>query len=288
MTTPYLFRWRTALLSEHGPPLIRRHILNVLSGYGDETGASIYPSTRELERATGATRRSVMTHLSVAEEEGWIVRHVLGTDSGKGWKRHSYQLRIPPDVVNGVHREGGERGAPRPHEGGEPHAHGGESHDTKVVNEVHLTSPLDLSSTSPSPPERAADASAPNSEAREKDAVEGDENSTSDSMAANELVGAWISRQPKRPPESVIRKQGAFAKRLVRDCTRSELERAVDGIGRLFPHSDGTPWDLGTLEKKLPLALAAPATNGNRRGYQDPAAGIDYAAEAAKHHGGTT
>jgi hypothetical protein len=122
-------------------------------------------------------------------------------------------------------------------------------------------------------------------EAVESESLE--ENETTDSMAANELVGAWIARQPARPPESVIRKQGAFAKRLVRDCNRSDLERAIEGIGRLYPHSNGEPWDLGTLEKKLPLALAAPAANGTRRnGYQDPAAGIDYAAEAAKHHGG--
>ena len=85
-------------------------------------------------------------------------------------------------------------------------------------------------------------------------------------MPANELVAQWIRSQPARPPTAAVQKQGAAAKRLVAAYDRIAIAQALEGIGRLYPHSNGEPFDLFDLERKFAKALAAPALNGNRRG----------------------
>lgn len=91
--SPWLFQWRKVLLSEAGPTFARRHVLNVLAGYGDEHGNEIFPSTDTLARATGMSRRRVEEHLRKAEADGWIERTVAG--SGRGWRRMTYTLHVP-------------------------------------------------------------------------------------------------------------------------------------------------------------------------------------------------
>jgi len=85
--------------------------------------------------------------------------------------------------------------------------------------------------------------------------------STGDVNLAHELVKYWIDLQPERPPTPVIKKQHAKAKRLVDHYTVDDLRAGLVGIARLFPHSDGEPWDLFDLERKMAKAVAA-ARNG--------------------------
>lgn len=70
------------------------------------------------------------------------------------------------------------------------------------------------------------------------------------------LTAAWVSLQPERPSESEIRKQGAVAKRLAKDHEPRRLALALYGMDRLFPHSDGEPWDLFDFERKFSKAAS--------------------------------
>jgi hypothetical protein len=82
-------------------------------------------------------------------------------------------------------------------------------------------------------------------------------------MRADELVALWIDGgHGKHVPKAAIGKQGAAAKRICEKFTKSEIITAVSGISRLFPHSNGTPWDLFVLERKFTLASAAPQVEG--------------------------
>ena len=131
MGTNFLFSWREAIISTHGPGAITRHVLLTLSLHMDGNGDSCFPSVRTLAAETALSRRTICTHLKKAEKNGWIKKMIQGL-SGKGWKRHGYLPEIPGKVGNEVHhvnQKGGERGSPRLTEGGEPD-------DIKVGNEV--------------------------------------------------------------------------------------------------------------------------------------------------------
>jgi DNA-binding transcriptional ArsR family regulator len=265
--TPFLFRWCRAVKDSDLHPTTR-HVLRILADYGDVHGSDIRPGTRALAHDTGLSRPTVMHHLEAAEQGGWIIREVAGPGRGQGWKRHRYELRIPGKVVKEFDHEGGQEVLPRQGEGGQTDEQGGQIDGGKVVKGFDLTFPTTSPETSPSPPEGTADAAAPRvDESSEQEAAT--TTPDSDRLSAGDLVAAWVRRQPHRPPASVIRKQGAAAKRLVSDADRPTLERAVEGIGRLYPHSEGEPWDLFDLEKKMAKALAAPEKR-NGRGARAP------------------
>jgi hypothetical protein len=87
--------------------------------------------------------------------------------------------------------------------------------------------------------------------------------------SGGDVLALWIERLPKRPPDSVIKKQGVAAKRLAGEYTQGEILEAMDGIGGLYPHSDGQPWDLFDLERKFANALnkaRAPTDSGQEGG----------------------
>jgi len=204
------------------------------------------PSLSRIAEEAGVSRSTVVRALdSLDASNGGPVRRSRAKD---GRTRTSYSLRLPtrPTVTLVPERDqtqGGTGVVPQ-WDGGSPMV---TPERTKRTNE----------GTSDTPPEGAE----PDiGEAVEVESVK--KSDASDGMKANELVGAWISRQPARPPNAAVGKQGAAAKRLVKDYSRSDLEGALDGIGRLFPYSNGTPWDLFTLEKKMATAVNAPATNG--------------------------
>lgn len=76
-------------------------------------------------------------------------------------------------------------------------------------------------------------------------------------VSASQLLGAWIDRQPVRPPDTVIAKQHRVATRLVGTADREQLARAWVGIERIFPYSRGDPWDLFDLERHFAKAMAS-------------------------------
>lgn len=75
-------------------------------------------------------------------------------------------------------------------------------------------------------------------------------------LTAGDLLAAWVSKLGHRPSDHDMKKQGAAAKRLVERHADDELLFAMVGITRLFPHSQGEPWDLFDLERKFPKALS--------------------------------
>jgi hypothetical protein len=95
----------------------------------NQHGESCYPSIEMIAKASGLSKRAVITHLDTAEKEGFLTVQAHGF-RGQKWKRNEYSASFPD-------KKGGERPAPRPEKGGEPHSKGGEPHDMKVVNHVH-------------------------------------------------------------------------------------------------------------------------------------------------------
>lgn len=84
-----------------------------------------------------------------------------------------------------------------------------------------------------------------------------------------DVLGAYIaygrSRGWPNPPGSARPKLGAAGKRLAESNAPRTIVQAMVGMGSLYPHSDGEPWDLMDLERKLTKAQAAAGTDSRVR-----------------------
>lgn len=116
------FSWRAAILKSGLQPTTR-HVLLTLACHMNDAGESCYPSLELLVEETGLTKRSIITHLNLAREAGWIEVEQHGF-RGQKWRRNEYRIAWPNMD------EGSERASP-------PLDGGGENNDTKVVNVVH-------------------------------------------------------------------------------------------------------------------------------------------------------
>jgi hypothetical protein len=122
MGISFLFEWRAAIVSIHGPGPTTRHVLLTLSLHMDVNGDSCFPATRRLKDETGLSERTICTHLEKAEKDGWIKKMIQGL-SGQGWKRHCYTPIIPAKVLKEVqhlNQKGTEGGSARLNKGTEP------------------------------------------------------------------------------------------------------------------------------------------------------------------------
>lgn len=76
-----------------------------------------------------------------------------------------------------------------------------------------------------------------------------------------DVLGAFVeycqSQGWPRPPDGEMGKLGAAGKRLAEKHAPSSIVRAMLGMGGLYPHSKGEPWDLFDLERKFTKASAA-------------------------------
>ena len=162
MTQSNAWSWRKAVVSESGLPPTTRHVLLTLSIWMNEAGEGCYPSIATLVESTGLSNRSVITHLQVAAEKGWIKVSQHGF-RGKKWRANEYKAVWPgreiencaiteqnegeneenlsDEIAQNQAKQGGEGGSlpcnkvvNLTHEGGEPN-------DIKVVKEVHTNSP---------------------------------------------------------------------------------------------------------------------------------------------------
>jgi hypothetical protein len=151
MPSPFILAWRRAVASEHGPAPVTRHVLLTLSLYMDNRGGKCFPTTRELATATGLSERSVCTHLSLADEAGWIERRLRGV-KGREWKSMEY-VAATPDALNDIQHAngGGTEGdsARQQHEALNLTTRGTEPHDIKALNDVQSNSKRELSTNSP-------------------------------------------------------------------------------------------------------------------------------------------
>ena len=136
-----LFDWRKAIMGKQGPKAPNtRYVLLALSLRMDTTGASCFPSVETLAAETLLSRRSVITHLALAESAGWIKRTPRALP-GQAWKRNEYTANLPENVVQSLHRltpEGGATVSP-------PLCEGGANDDTKVVQPLHPSSSVNSS-----------------------------------------------------------------------------------------------------------------------------------------------
>ncbi len=88
-----VFSWREAIqLSELPAPT--RHVLLNLSIYMNDKGGNCFPSVELQAKDTGLSKRSVITHLQIACDKGFLVKTQHGY-AGQKWKRSEYQATYP-------------------------------------------------------------------------------------------------------------------------------------------------------------------------------------------------
>lgn len=147
-----MFSWRKAILKSKLAPTTR-HVLLTLACHMNAAGESCYPSIKLLCEETGLSNRSVITHLQIAKEEGWITVDVHGF-AGQRWAAHEYHPAWPhylrdaansmKKAMNEVHHVK-EKAVKEVHDlpkkGGERHSEGGERGSKKAVKEVHSSNP---------------------------------------------------------------------------------------------------------------------------------------------------
>lgn len=149
--------WRHAV-GKSGLPPITRLVLHTLGLKMDATGGSCYPPISELVDLTGLDKKTVLKHLEIAEESGWIVVTQHGF-RGQKWKRNEYVARWPGRDLSGIaaSNEDSEGGGNPPSRSDDAHAskgggtvpprsvakvveivpEGGGNDDRKVVEEFH-------------------------------------------------------------------------------------------------------------------------------------------------------
>ena len=140
-----LYDWRSAVASKFGPESpITRHVLLTLSLYMSPKGDSCFPSVRLLAEETALARTTVMKHLEIAFQVGWIVKIERPQRNGHGWRRMEYIANVPKDLeakIKASLDEGGPPDGPAS-EGGPFDEEGGPSDSENVVHQADLKYPV--------------------------------------------------------------------------------------------------------------------------------------------------
>lgn len=71
------------------------------------------------------------------------------------------------------------------------------------------------------------------------------------------LMAAWVARLPLDPDPRTRGKNAAAAKWLAENYSERQIRYAARGMGRLYPYSEGRPWDLMDLKKHFVRAFMA-------------------------------
>lgn len=100
--------WRHAI-GKSGLQPITRLVLHTLSLKMDATGGSCYPSTAQLVELTGLDKKTILKHLDLAEQAGWITVSQHGF-RGQKWKRNEYVARWPGRDMTGTAAGEGDEG----------------------------------------------------------------------------------------------------------------------------------------------------------------------------------
>ncbi|TDX72612.1 helix-turn-helix protein [Neorhizobium sp. R1-B] len=138
--TSRAWSWRHAV-GKSGLPPITRLVLHTLGLKMDATGGSCYPPVSELVDLTGLDKKTVLKHLEIAEEKGWIEVTQHGF-RGQKWKRNEYVARWPGRDLTGEQAttfvsEGGAVPPPSETKVVEMVPEGGGNGSMKVVEELH-------------------------------------------------------------------------------------------------------------------------------------------------------
>ncbi|RWP72374.1 helix-turn-helix domain-containing protein [Mesorhizobium sp.] len=113
--------WRHAFASSDLPPTTRL-LLHTLGMFMNEFGEDCIPSHADLCRYSGLDKRTVVRHLALAKQAGWIGVSQHGF-RGQKWKRNAYSPRWPERDLTATmvpldQDEGGGTESPRIDEGG--------------------------------------------------------------------------------------------------------------------------------------------------------------------------
>jgi hypothetical protein len=76
-------------------------------------------------------------------------------------------------------------------------------------------------------------------------------------LVGTAMTARWIEEQPARPPESEIKKQHRTFLTIARQQGVMDIAQAWEGIGTLYPFSEGRPWDAFDLRKHFGKAFQA-------------------------------
>ena len=155
--------WRHAFSQADLAPTTK-HLLHTLGMFMNELGEGCYPSVADLVRYSGLDKKTVMKHLAVAAQKGWISVSQHGY-RGQRWKRQEYAACWPEReltagcIPDDIDEKGG--GAVPPASEGkvvELVPEGGGTEGPKVVEQLHQdkTSPITTPLTSPGERERAS------------------------------------------------------------------------------------------------------------------------------------
>lgn len=106
--TSRAWSWRHAV-AKSGLQPITRLVLHTLGLKMDATGGSCYPPISELVELTGLDKKTVLKHLELAEEAGWIAVSQHGF-RGQKWKRNEYIARWPGRDLVGSPAAGDDEG----------------------------------------------------------------------------------------------------------------------------------------------------------------------------------
>ncbi len=90
--------WRKAV-TKSGLSSTTRLVLLTLSTHMNDQGESCYPSLVTQAEETGLSKQSVITHLAIAENAGWLTtkRHGYGDQR---YNRNEYFARLPNGWLN--------------------------------------------------------------------------------------------------------------------------------------------------------------------------------------------
>jgi hypothetical protein len=98
MAKPF-FSWRQAVL-ESNLQATTRHVLLTLGCHMNDVGESCFPSIETLCHETGLSNKTVIEHIKVAKEAGFISVN-RAHKTGKEWARNEYRIQWPETVENG-------------------------------------------------------------------------------------------------------------------------------------------------------------------------------------------
>lgn len=129
-----VWTWRQAIF-ESNLQATTKLVLQALASHLNDMGGPMFPSQERLAKLCSLSERSVITHLQVAEDEGWIVASKREMQGSK-WAANEYVARWP-DGVKEIH-PAPTCGVKDVHLGGEPASGGG-------VKDVHTNSPSEHS-----------------------------------------------------------------------------------------------------------------------------------------------
>jgi len=76
-------------------------------------------------------------------------------------------------------------------------------------------------------------------------------------LVGTAMTARWIEEQAARPPESEIKKQHRTFLTIARTENIMDIAQAWEGIGTLYPYSEGRPWDAFDLRKQFGKAFQA-------------------------------